>query len=155
MKSIIQCAFVCLALIISSSTLSAQQVKSSAHTAFFAYNSSTVSAEGKQMLDNLIPRLKKGTDYEVLIYGYADPSGDSEYNRQLSIRRIQAVNDYLLKMGIPTDNVNMQIPRGEDLVRTKYFKEEPDLSDDERRQVELIVTPKIDIIDPQGATIKE
>lgn len=142
-------------LLLGSTTfLSAQEVKSSAHSTYFGYNSAILTAEGKSTLDNLIARLKKGSEYEVLVYGYTDQSGGDDYNMKLSSRRINSVADYLIAQGIKSELVKRQIPRGKGSP-SKYTVNDPTRTADKSRQVELIVTPKIDIIDPSGAPKSE
>lgn len=133
------------------------QVISSAHEVYFAVGSNGLNAETKATLDGLVTRLKKAgaAEYEVLVYGYADPTGDEALNLKLSIKRIHAVADYLEANGIPKAKVVRQIPRGESQTRSKYVNTEKDLDNNHRRSVELLITPKIDVLDPASAPPKE
>ena len=88
--------------------------------------------------------------YEVLVYGYADPSGNEEVNLKLSTDRINSVAAYLEGQGVPKANIVLQIPRGEVKTRTKYANIEADLDNSKRRSVELLITPSINILDPAG-----
>ena len=139
-----------LLLLGTTTSLLAQEVKSSAHSVYFGYNSTTVTTQAKSTLDNLVARLKKGDKYEVLVYGYTDQSGSTEYNMNLSARRINSIADYIIKKGIKSDLVKRQIPRGKG-APSKYTVNDPERTADKSRQVEIIITPKIDIIDPSGA----
>ena len=69
------------------------QVISSAHEVYFAVGSNALNAETKATLDGLIARLEKAgdADYEVLVYGYADPTGNEALNLKLSIKRINSI----------------------------------------------------------------
>ncbi len=133
------------------------QTISSAHEVYFNVGASTLNSNTKSTLDDLVARLKKGGNatYEILVYGYADPTGDEKLNMKLSISRINAVADYLESKGIPKERVFRQIPRGEEQTRSKYVNTEPDLANDKRRSVEILVTPRIDVIDPAGASKTE
>lgn len=133
------------------------QTISSAHEVYFAVGSNALNAQTKATLDGLIARLKKaGTaDYEVLVYGYADPTGDEALNLKLSIKRINSVADYLEANGVPKEKVVRQIPRGESQTRSKYVNTEADLDNNHRRSVELLITPTINVLDPSGAPAKE
>ncbi len=130
---------------------SSQDAVSSADEVYFAVGSSAINAETKAALNTLVDRLKKAGEekYEVLVYGYADPTGDEELNYKLSVSRINSVADYLEEMGIPKVNIVRQIPRGEAETRSKYDSAEV-LDDKSRRSVELIITPSINILHPEG-----
>jgi outer membrane protein OmpA-like peptidoglycan-associated protein len=133
------------------------QVISSAHEVYFGVGSNALDAQTKSTLDGLITRLKKAgdVDYEVLVYGYADPTGDEALNLKLSVKRIHAVADYLETNGIPKEKVIRQIPRGESQTRSKYVNTEKDLDNNHRRSVELIITPTVNVLDPSAAPAKE
>ena len=129
------------------------QVLSSAHSVYFDYNSSSLNKKLKQKVDALVTRLKraKTEEYEVLVYGYASKDGGTGYNLSLSNRRTQAVYDYLIKSGIPESKVKMKkIPRGEEKMRSKWYKGEPEPQGSKARFVEILITPRIGVLDPEG-----
>lgn len=131
---------------------SSQDVVGSGHEVYFAVGSSALSAETKVTLNNLVSRLKKSgaKEYEILVYGYADPTGDEKLNLKLSINRINSVADYLEANEIPEANIVRQIPRGEAQTRSKYVNTEKDLDNSKRRSVELLITPSINTLHPEG-----
>ncbi len=145
-----------VAFIAGVSFTASSQTMSSSREVYFSVGSSDLNAATKATLTDLVGRLKKaGTaDYEVLVYGYADPSGDEALNLKLSIKRIHAVADYLEASGIAKERVVRQIPRGETQTRSKYVNTEKDLDDTHRRSVELLITPILDVLDPAGAAPK-
>lgn len=146
-----------VAFIIGVSFTASSQVISSAHEVYFGVGSAALNAKTKTTLNNLVTRLKKAgdADFEVLVYGYADPTGDEALNLRLSIKRIHSVADYLEANGIPKVKVVRQIPRGEAQTRSKYVNTEKDLDNNHRRSVELLVTPTINELDPSGAPAPE
>lgn len=154
MKTIFKaiCAVALVAFLVPS--VSAQQVLSSAHSVYFGNGSSVLTSQTKTTLDGLVARLKKGSEYEVLVYGYASKDGGTAYNLKLSEKRTKAVYQYFVDAGISTDKVRMRIPRGEDEPRSLWYKGEPVPTGEKARFVEIIITPKIDIIDPSGAPEK-
>lgn len=141
-----------LVVVLGVSYSASSQTLSSAHEVYFAVGSSAINSDTKATLNNLVDRLKKSgkEDYEVLVYGYADPTGDEKLNLKLSINRINSVADYIESQGIPKKNVVRQIPRGEAQTRSKYVNTEKDLDNSKRRSVELLITPSINVLHPEG-----
>jgi OOP family OmpA-OmpF porin len=72
----------------------------------FAFDKSTVSADGMQQLDAFAAKLKT-IDYEfVTVTGHTDRIGELVYNMKLSTRRADAVGNYLVQVGgIPAAKV--------------------------------------------------
>ena len=72
-------------------------------TIYFAVNSGTVDAKGKQDLQALATQAKQiGTHYLIQVAGYTDSSGNAQYNQQLSDKRADSVIAYLQQScGVP------------------------------------------------------
>ncbi|MEK9713639.1 MAG: OmpA family protein, partial [Thalassolituus sp.] len=68
---------------------------------FFAFDSAVVSDEFHPMLEELLDRISndefKGS---ILITGFADSLGSSDYNLDLAHRRAKAVSNYLVNNGL-------------------------------------------------------
>jgi len=61
-------------------------------------------AEPPQQLDAIARGLGTLTGSpQILIEGHTDASGSDAYNERLSLRRAQAVRDYLITRGVPAD----------------------------------------------------
>jgi len=43
--------------------------------------------------------------FNIRLYGTADPRGTTEYNAELSAKRVEAVKRYLMKKGIPENRI--------------------------------------------------
>lgn len=71
----------------------------------FDFNKATIKPEGKATLNNLVNQLKTYNLELVVAVGYTDRIGSDAYNKRLSQRRAQAVQEYLVSHGIPTPNV--------------------------------------------------
>lgn len=69
----------------------------------FGLNSAELTADDRAMLDELIAVLKTIPVAKVVVAGYTDSSGAEAYNQQLSERRANAVKDYLVAAGLPSD----------------------------------------------------
>lgn len=72
----------------------------------FEFDKAVLKPEGKQALDGFAGKLK-GVNYEVIVaVGHTDRIGSEEYNKKLSVRRAEAVKEYLVKdKGIPANKV--------------------------------------------------
>lgn len=72
---------------------------SNKETVFFAFNSAELDDSAKAVLDNL----DKNAVYDVR--GYASADGSAEYNKNLSLKRAEAVAEYLRNKGANVDTV--------------------------------------------------
>ena len=67
---------------------------------FFSFDKSNLSPNSYNILDSLFNSLQN-IDWERLdIFGYTDSLGSNEYNRNLSLIRAEAVQNYLINKGI-------------------------------------------------------
>jgi outer membrane protein OmpA-like peptidoglycan-associated protein len=65
-------------------------------TVLFKFNSSELSDDAKQQLDTLAGNITNSKRYFIAIQGFTDKTGPAEYNLQLSRRRAEAVQTYLI-----------------------------------------------------------
>lgn len=63
----------------------------------FETGKATLSAQALENLNRLVPVFKEYTDTDIVIYGFTDNVGRSEYNQTLSEQRAAAVKEYLTK----------------------------------------------------------
>lgn len=66
----------------------------------FAFNSSKLSPEMKTQLREFAGTLNEYDETNILIDGHTDSSGSDDYNMKLSEQRADAVNDYLVSLGV-------------------------------------------------------
>jgi len=67
----------------------------------FAVDSAMIPAEGREQLDAIAAGLRAVPGAaQVSIEGHADATGSDRYNEALSLRRAQAVRDYLVSQGV-------------------------------------------------------
>jgi OOP family OmpA-OmpF porin len=66
----------------------------------FEFDSAKLTADSKASLDDGLKILMRHTDLEVEIAGHTDSTGAEAYNQQLSLRRAEAVRDYLVANGV-------------------------------------------------------
>jgi OOP family OmpA-OmpF porin len=111
----------------------------------FSFDSAELSPEGKAAIDarraELAPELAAAE--AIIIVGHTDSTGDSEYNQQLSLRRAEAVRDYLVETGLPDDNIRV-VGRGDSDPIASNDTEEGRA---ENRRVEAIVVGELRNLD--------
>ena len=74
--------------------------------AYFALNSSVLSADDKENLKRVAKHLKKHTHEKVKIIGFTDSTGPADYNKKLSEQRAQSAANYLISLGIASDRIS-------------------------------------------------
>ena len=65
----------------------------------------TLKASAKRVLQKIANQLKANESVRVNVEGYTDSVGSPEKNMSLSEKRAQAVRDYLVSLGLPTDRI--------------------------------------------------
>jgi len=66
----------------------------------FATNKSDLNASAKSSLTKFANVLKQNTDCDVAIFGHTDNTGSDAINNPLSVKRAQAVQNFLLGQGV-------------------------------------------------------
>lgn len=66
----------------------------------FVVDQSTLSDEGRSILNGQANWLKTNPDYAIIIEGHADEQGTRDYNIALGARRADSVKNYLIAQGI-------------------------------------------------------
>jgi outer membrane protein OmpA-like peptidoglycan-associated protein len=78
----------------------------------FDFDQAVLRPEVKQVLDELVARLRDAEWDRLDLIGYTDRIGTTEYNQQLSERRAWAVARYLVDQGVPLNKIKVE-GRGE------------------------------------------
>ena len=73
----------------------------------FNYKSDKFEDEANDVLNEIIGLLKANDDYVIEIEGHTDNIGDAESNKRQSLRRAQAIGDYLVKQGILNSRIRV------------------------------------------------
>jgi len=102
----------------------------------FAFSKSDLSDSAKRNLDNLAAILKNNPNTNIEIQGHTDSRGTEEYNMSLSLRRANAVRDYLISRGI--DPARMTV-KGYGETAPAYSNDTPEGMAQNRR-VEFLIT---------------
>lgn len=82
---------------------------------FFGFDSSKLTTQAKQVLDDVVAWMKSNK-LSISLHGYASLEGRIGYNNKLSARRVKAVADYLKAQGIPESRI-VQVPAGIDSIK--------------------------------------
>jgi outer membrane protein OmpA-like peptidoglycan-associated protein len=72
---------------------------------YFDYRTSNIAPEAYEELDRLATIAALSPDYEIVIRGYTDNVGSTEYNKRLSKTRTQIVRNYLVGKGIDPEKI--------------------------------------------------
>jgi len=67
---------------------------------FYDYDKATLRPESAASLDSLVAFMKDNPSLNVEVYSFADAKGTDKYNKELSLRRADAVISYLEQAGI-------------------------------------------------------
>jgi peptidoglycan-associated lipoprotein len=72
----------------------------------FAFDSSDLSSDARQILNGQAEYLRTNADIRVTVEGYCDDRGTESYNMSLGKRRAESVKNFLVDMGIDRDRLN-------------------------------------------------
>lgn len=78
----------------------------------FDFNKANIRADAKPILDQAAAALKEQSSVDVTVEGHTDNIGSDAYNQKLSVRRAEAVRDYLAGQGVATSRMTV-VGKGE------------------------------------------
>ena len=113
------------------------QSASSVHV-HFAYDKWELTASSKATLDSLTDSLDMADRIEL--HGHCDAVGGNAYNDQLSAKRVQVVNKYLLSIGWEQQDIKVVQAHGENIPLNKNFSPE-ERSLNRRVEIKIIHAP--------------
>ena len=70
----------------------------------FDFNSATIKEEYNPILEKLKNYIES-KNYKISITGYTDSKGTKEYNKELSLRRAESVEEKLIELGLPPEKI--------------------------------------------------
>jgi len=86
-------------------TAAASLTKIASYIIFFNLNRHDLNKEADAVISQVLSEIKSIKDYEVVLHGHADSSGNDEYNMELSQKRVDTVRAALLLIGIPEERI--------------------------------------------------
>jgi outer membrane protein OmpA-like peptidoglycan-associated protein len=102
----------------------------------FGFDKFTLTDSSKEQLRNFVKENQTVAFAKIELYGHCDSSGLSTYNDRLSVRRVEAVHQFLVSEGIADSTIVLKKGYGENKpLNDNTTKEQRSLN----RRVELIV----------------
>jgi len=74
----------------------------------FDFDKAVIRPDAVPVLDEAVRTLKEEGTVAVIVAGHTDSVGSDKYNMKLSLRRANAVRDYLVKQGIPASRIRTE-----------------------------------------------
>jgi outer membrane protein OmpA-like peptidoglycan-associated protein len=74
----------------------------------FDFDKADLNQHNRELLSRIAGILLISKGYGLSVFGYTDDVGTAAYNQQLSLRRAEAVKDYLVQAGIDSSIVNVK-----------------------------------------------
>lgn len=107
---------------------------------YFGYNSSILDTNFTPELNALYKAMKDNVKMKISINAHTDSRGTADYNMQLSIRRANAVRDFLSTGGIDENRIQIR-GLGESMLRNKCKDNVPCTEEEHRynRRTEIII----------------
>jgi peptidoglycan-associated lipoprotein len=105
---------------------------------FFDYDSVELSEPTRGALQKNAEFMKRRTTARIMVEGHADSRGTNEYNLALGERRADAVRDYIVSLGIPTERITI-VSKGEE---QPFCREETESCWQQNRRGHFIVTAR-------------
>jgi outer membrane protein OmpA-like peptidoglycan-associated protein len=102
---------------------------------FFDFDKSSLTAAGARIVEDAASTFKTTGAAKVDLTGYTDLAGTQAYNLKLSERRAETVRNYLVKLGVPADEIGVSW-RGKENPRVPT----PDgVREPQNRRVEIVM----------------
>ncbi|MFC1774511.1 OmpA family protein, partial [Pseudomonadota bacterium] len=71
----------------------------------FLYDSHELTPEAQRILDRVADILSQQPDLRLEVAGHTDAQGDPAYNQWLSLKRAEAVRDYMVAQGVNPNHI--------------------------------------------------
>lgn len=78
----------------------------------FDFNSATIKEEHNPVLEKLKDYIE-AENYKISIFGYTDSKGTKEYNKELSLRRAEIVEEKLIDLGLSPERIMETVGKGD------------------------------------------
>lgn len=72
---------------------------------FFDFDRAEITPQGTAVIQRAVENYRRGTPVRIIATGHADRAGPPDYNQSLSERRAQAVQQALVRSGLPANQI--------------------------------------------------
>ncbi len=85
------------------------QVKEEAYITYFGFDSEQLDDDARAVVARAVASAKASNVEKVVISGHSDSVGAADYNRRLSMARVEAVASEFVESGLPFSKIEMQV----------------------------------------------
>ena len=72
---------------------------------FFDFDKSNIRPDARPIIEEAANNARKGGASRINLTGHTDRAGSDAYNQRLSVRRAEAVKNYMVSKGIPANRI--------------------------------------------------
>jgi outer membrane protein OmpA-like peptidoglycan-associated protein len=106
-------------------------------TIFFHQNSNEISADQIEKLNRIAQHIIEMPNAHVILNGYTDSSGNSNYNEMISENRASSVQAYLVGKGVDPGSIKIFGHGAKDFIANNHTIE----GRNQNRRVEIVISP--------------
>jgi outer membrane protein OmpA-like peptidoglycan-associated protein len=106
-------------------------------TIFFYQNSNEISADQIEKLNRIAQRIIEMPNAQVILNGYTDSIGNSNYNKMISESRAASVQAYLVGKGVDPGSIKIFGRGAKDFIANNHTIE----GRNKNRRVEIVISP--------------
>ncbi len=115
--------------------LAAQPLRPVSFTLYFVLGKDELTPESRPTIQGVLAEIARRPAAEVVVIGHTDRVGSTQYNDALSLQRAEKVRDELVRLGVPTDRIQVA-GRG---AREPLIPTEDQVPEPRNRRVEITV----------------
>lgn len=117
----------------------AKEVLQSRYTVYFQWGQHSITPEAQLVIDEVVAHVEPLTQYEIVLNGHADASGNAKHNLKLSQKRADAVKERLVAGGVKDEQIKTYAFGESDPEVKSQGKEEGN------RKVVILLNEQIDV----------
>lgn len=106
------------------------------YTVYFAWGQVAITSEAQAVIDEVVQQVEVLSEYELVLNGHSDRSGNAKHNLKLSQKRAAAVKEKLIKGGVKEEHIKVFAFGSSDPIKEK------DKKAISNRRVEIMLTEK-------------
>jgi len=87
----------------------APRIEEEAYTTYFSFDSEQLDDDARVVVAEAVASAKASNVQKIVISGHSDSAGAADYNRRLSMARVEAVASEFVDSGLPFSKIEMQV----------------------------------------------